>query len=206
MILCISEMNEFGLYVKAASFAAEAHGSQMRKTDGKTIPYITHPLRVAERMRMAGVTNEGVLCAAVLHDVVEDTPVPLSAVRAEFGNDIARWVAEVTDDKSLPKTSRKLAQIEHAPHMSPESRLVKLADKIDNLSCFATGTPKGWDQGRVTGYFVWAQAVVDAMPEAASDPERNLRSQLKKLFDDNIPADLDKKLGLQTYLDALPAM
>lgn len=197
--------DDSGLYVKAASFAADAHGPQMRKTAGKMIPYITHPLRVAERLRLAGVTDENILCAAVLHDVVEDTPVPLSAVRFEFGDRIAGWVSEVTDDKSLPKTSRKLAQIEHAPHMSPESRLVKLADQLDNLSSFAVGTPQGWDQNRVVGYFVWAQAVVDAMPEATSEPERNLRSQLKKLFDDTIPAGMDKTQGLQDYLDALPA-
>lgn len=190
-------------YVEAASFAADAHGSQMRKTAGKQIPYITHPLRVAERLRRAGVTDQDILCAAVLHDVVEDTPISLEQVTTRFGPRIAGFVSEVTDNKSLPKVARKLAQIEHAPHMSVESRLVKMADKIDNLSSFAaSGSPQGWDQSRVTGYFVWAQAVVDAMPEAESDPERNLRCQLKKLFDDNIPNGLDKKKSLQEYLDA----
>jgi guanosine-3',5'-bis(diphosphate) 3'-pyrophosphohydrolase len=50
-----------------------------------------------------------------------------------FGGPVASLVREVTDDKRLPKTERKLRQVEHAAHLSPKARAVKLADKIANL-------------------------------------------------------------------------
>ena len=81
------------------------------------------------------------LCAALLHDTVEDTDTTQAELEAKFGTEIASIVAEVTDDKSLPKAERKRAQIEHAAHISKKAKLVKLADKICNLRDVAHSPP-----------------------------------------------------------------
>ena len=73
------------------------------------------------------------IAGALLHDTVEDCDVTPAELAARFGADVARVVAEVTDDKSLPKARRKELQVEHAAHISPQAKLVKLADKIANV-------------------------------------------------------------------------
>ena len=72
---------------------------------------------------------------------------------------------EVTDDKRLPKAERKLRQVEHAAHLSPKARAVKLADKIANLRDVADSPPVKWSLARRQEYFDWAKQVVDKIPE-----------------------------------------
>jgi guanosine-3',5'-bis(diphosphate) 3'-pyrophosphohydrolase len=69
-------------------------------------------------------------------------------------------VAEVTDDKSLPKQERKRLQIEHAPELSEEAALVKVADKISNVTDVISNPPPDWDDERRKEYVEWARAVV----------------------------------------------
>jgi guanosine-3',5'-bis(diphosphate) 3'-pyrophosphohydrolase len=76
----------------------------------------------------AGIEDAEVIAAAILHDIVEDTQTSPAEFAARFGPKISAIVAEVTDDKSLPKAERKRLQIEHAAEASPEAQLVKLAD------------------------------------------------------------------------------
>jgi GTP diphosphokinase / guanosine-3',5'-bis(diphosphate) 3'-diphosphatase len=92
-----------------------------------------------------------------------------------FGARIARIVAEVTDDKTLPKAERKRLQIEHAPSLSREAKLVKLADKLVNLRDVAERPPAKWDLARRREYFDWAKRVVDGM--------RGTHSRLEAAFD-----------------------
>jgi hypothetical protein len=65
-----------------------------------------------------------------------------------FGGPVAALVQEVTDDKRLPKAERKLRQVEHAAHLSPKARSVKLADKIANLRDVAHSPPTDWPLAR----------------------------------------------------------
>jgi len=81
----------------------------------------------------AGRTDPTMLAAAVLHDTIEDTEVTFDDLKTAFGEKIASIVLEVTDNKSLPKHERKMRQIEHAATISPEAKMVKLADLICNL-------------------------------------------------------------------------
>ena len=74
-------------------------------------------------------------------------------------------MAEVTDDKNLPKEVRKQLQIEHAPHMTTEAAVVKLADKTCNLRDIATAPPADWSLERRREYFEWAKRVVDGLPK-----------------------------------------
>lgn len=148
----------------AISFAADRHRNQRRK-DAESTPYINHPLELACLLaRVGGVDDVEVLIAAVLHDTVEDTETTHAELVERFGSRVADIVAEVTDDKSLFKVDRKRLQIEHAPHMSPEAALVKLADKTCNLHDVANRPPKGWSLERRQEYFDWGRAVVSGLP------------------------------------------
>ena len=154
---------ELALLLKALAFAAHKHRDQRRK-DAEASPYINHPIALADVLvNEGGVTDVEVLCAALLHDTVEDTATTHEELLDAFGSRIARIVAEVTDDKRLPKAERKRLQIEHAPHISREAKLVKLADKLCNLRDVADRPPAGWDAGRRREYFDWAKRVIDGL-------------------------------------------
>ena len=155
--------SELALLLKALAFAAHKHRDQRRK-DPEASPYINHPIALADVLvNEGGVTDFEVLCAALLHDTVEDTATTADELRAEFGARIAAMVEEVTDDQSLPKADRKRLQIEHAAALSAGAKLVKLADKICNLRDVAERPPASWDLARRRAYFDWAKQVVDGL-------------------------------------------
>lgn len=154
---------ELALLLKALAFAAHKHRDQRRK-DAEASPYINHPIALADVLvNEGGVTDFEVLCAALLHDTVEDTATTEEELVEAFGERIARIVAEVTDDKTLPKAERKRLQIEHAPRISRAAQLVKLADKLVNLRDVAERPPAKWDLARRREYFDWARQVVDGL-------------------------------------------
>jgi guanosine-3',5'-bis(diphosphate) 3'-pyrophosphohydrolase len=147
----------------AADFAARAHRDHRRK-GAHAAPYINHLIDVCRLLTsVGGVSDAAVLCAAMLHDVVEDTVVTAAEVRAAFGDVVADLVAEVTDDKALPKLERKQLQIDHAAHLSPGACLIKIADKISNIRDFLIDPPP-WERSRYLGYIDWSQAVVERLP------------------------------------------
>ena len=168
--------SELALLLKALAFAAHKHRDQRRK-DPAASPYINHPIALANVLvNEGGVTDEEVLAAALLHDTVEDTATTSEELQEIFGARIARIVAEVTDDKALPKAERKRLQVEHAAQLSPEAKLVKLADKICNLRDVAAHPPPDWELKRRIEYFDWAKTVVDGM--------RGVHPRLEALFDE----------------------
>src|SRR5688500_11112109 len=133
--------SELALLLKALAFAAHKHRDQRRK-DPDASPYINHPIALADVLvNEGGVSDVEVLCAALLHDTVEDTATTHEELVDAFGPRVARIVAEVTDDKTLSKSERKRLQVEHATRLSPEAKLVKLADKICNLRDVAERPP-----------------------------------------------------------------
>jgi GTP diphosphokinase / guanosine-3',5'-bis(diphosphate) 3'-diphosphatase len=155
--------SELALLLKALAFAAHKHRDQRRK-DHEASPYINHPIALADVLvNEGGVSDVEVLCAALLHDTVEDTATTPEELVETFGARVARIVAEVTDDKALNKADRKRLQVENAARLSPEAKLVKLADKICNLRDVAERPPAGWDLARRREYFDWAKRVVDGL-------------------------------------------
>ncbi len=146
----------------AAHFAARAHKAQQRKgVDAE--PYVNHLLEVAELVAHAQTPGDiEVVIAALLHDTVEDVGVTEADLVAEFGARVAALVMAVTDDKALPKDRRKWLQIEHAPHLPRDAKLIKLADKTSNLRALVRTPPQGWTRERLEHYVIWAKAVVDA--------------------------------------------
>jgi guanosine-3',5'-bis(diphosphate) 3'-pyrophosphohydrolase len=162
-------MSQTAELLRAIDYAAYQHRLQRRKgkPEGKhqlQVPYINHPIRVARMLAESGYADElSVLCAAILHDAIEDTPATEADLRAKFGDEITELVLEVTDDKSLPKAERKRLQVEHAPHKSSGAAAIKVADKADNLRDLVEATPD-WTLERIQEYFAWARAVVEATP------------------------------------------
>lgn len=169
------DKDELGLLLKAVAFAAEKHRLQKRK-DVEASPYINHPVAVASTLfHEGGVTDVRALCAALLHDTIEDTQTSAEELEQLFGREIKDIVLEVTDDKSLDKKERKQRQIDHAAALSPAARLVKLGDKICNLKDVAGSPPAKWDLQRRQEYFEWAKRVVDQI--------RGTNVGLEKAFD-----------------------
>jgi guanosine-3',5'-bis(diphosphate) 3'-pyrophosphohydrolase len=167
---------ELALLLKALAFAAHKHRDQRRK-DAEASPYINHPIALADVLvNEGGVTDTEVLCAALLHDTVEDTDTTHEELVNAFGTRIARIVAEVTDDQTLEKSERKRLQVEHAPTLSAEAKLVKLADKICNLRDVAVRPPAKWDLARRREYFDWAGRVVAGV--------RGVHPRLEAAFDE----------------------
>ena len=164
-----------GLFVKAVAFAAEKHRNQRRK-DADASPYINHPITLANVLaNEGGISDISILCAAVLHDTIEDTNTTAAELEDIFGKKITTIVLEVTDDKGLDKDVRKQKQIEHALHISREAKLVKLADKISNLRDILTSPPADWPGERKQTYFEWAFKVVAGV--------RGVHPELEAKFD-----------------------
>ncbi|HYY31222.1 MAG TPA: HD domain-containing protein [Chthoniobacterales bacterium] len=162
-------------FVAAADFAARKHRHQRRK-DEEASPYINHTLAVANLLAAeAGIRDPVTLCAAVLHDTIEDTHTTATELEQTFGAQITHIVVELTDDKALPKHVRKLLQIEHAPHLSRHAKTIRLADKICNLRDDVISPPVGWSIHRCREYFEWAGKVVDSF--------RGTHPTLESLFD-----------------------
>ena len=118
---------------RAYETAARWHAGQKRKSGD---PYITHPLAVATILAELGMNHE-TICAALLHDTVEDTDYTLSALRTDFGGDIAALVDGVTKldkvkygDSAEAETVRKMVVA-----MSRDIRVlvIKLADRLHNM-------------------------------------------------------------------------
>ena len=150
-------------FIDALAFAAHKHRDQRRK-DVDASPYINHPIALARVLAVeGGVQDTDVLCAALLHDTIEDTETTLEELQARFGERIAGIVLEVTDDTTLERERRKELQIEHAASLSHEARLVKLADKICNVRDVAASPPPDWPLERRRQYFDWARQVIDRL-------------------------------------------
>lgn len=120
---------------KAYHLALEAHGDQ-RRVSG--VPYILHPTSVACILVDLGMDTESI-AAALLHDVVEDTPVTLDEISREFGTEIAHLIDGVTKLRKIPFSSRELQQAENIRKMlmamADDIRviIIKLADRLHNM-------------------------------------------------------------------------
>ena len=169
------DKSDLQILVKAMAFSAHKHRDQRRK-DPEASPYINHPIALVDILVNEGaVMDVSVLAGALLHDTIEDTETTPQELEENFGPIIRRIVEEVTDDKGLEKTERKRLQIEHAPHISDQAKLVKLADKISNLRDVAGCPPANWSLERRREYFDWARQVVDGL--------RGVHPKLESVFD-----------------------
>lgn len=120
---------------RAQMFAAGAHYAvkQLRKYTDE--PYIVHPTDVANIVESVRDSTPDMVCAAYLHDVVEDTGVEIETIRELFGDNVGNLVSDLTDVSKKVDGSRavrKEMDRQHTAQASPEAKTVKLADLISN--------------------------------------------------------------------------
>ena len=139
--------------IEAFTFACDHHADQRRKSGED---FITHPVGVAKICAGMRLDTE-TLCAALLHDTVEDTSASLNEVRATFGDEIATLVDGVTKLTGITFQSRDEAQAENYRKMmvamATDVRviLIKLADRLHNMRTLdAMPKPKQNEKARET--------------------------------------------------------
>ena len=171
--------------LRAADAAAKWHVHQRRK-GAAAEPQINHLLEVATLVVTATDGKDpDLVIAALLHDAIEDQRVPREIIAEAFGEDVAKLVEEVTDDKSLDQHERKRLQVETAHKKSSRAKILKLADKISNLNAIAASPPPDWSVKRRLDYITWAREVAaglkgvsplleDKFEQAAKDAERSI--------------------------------
>jgi (p)ppGpp synthase/HD superfamily hydrolase len=118
---------------KAAQFAADAHTGQTRRYTGE--PYITHPAAVASIVSYY-TQDEEVICAAWLHDVIEDCGITQEQLAAEFTPRVAQLVSEVSDIAVPAYGNRKVRFEKNLLHLvdaSDDGKTIKLADILHNI-------------------------------------------------------------------------
>ena len=190
------------LIERAERFARVCHAGQCRKGAAKE-PYTIHLEEVSSLVEAWGGSDEAI-AAAWLHDTVEDCP-PTSHkdLVTEFGDRVAGIVAELTDDKSLPKPKRKELQVENAAKKTPEAALVKLADKTSNVGAIAESPPEGWSLARRLQYIAWAEKVISALPHL---PRKGLNEFKRRGEQAELQAYIDQGTERQAQNAALRVM
>lgn len=129
--------SDLPLLEAALRVAAVAHRDQVRK--GGDVPYFSHAAAVALILARAGFTDESLLAAALLHDVVEDTDVALHELAARFPADVVAAVAALSETKTdahgrlRPWEDRKTEHLRQIAGAPLAARAIALADKLHNI-------------------------------------------------------------------------
>jgi len=121
--------------------AAQFHLGQDRKYS--KVPYICHPLDVMQIVRTV-TDDEGMLIAAVLHDVVEDTDATIEFVESKYGPRVAElvgWLTDVSVPEDGNRQSRKNKDLAHTAAATPDAKTIKLADLIHNTESIVASDP-----------------------------------------------------------------
>ncbi|MGB5527967.1 MAG: HD domain-containing protein [Gemmatimonadota bacterium] len=179
------DSTDLPLLFRALRFAADHHRDDRRK-GVEASPYINHPIAVASELVAVGIDDPEVLAAALLHDTVEDTIATPEEIESEFGPRVRALVDAVSDDQELRSRERKRLQVEHAPGLTPDAKLIKIADKICNTYDVAHAPAAGWSLERRRDYLDWSEQVVEGC--------RDVHPQLEARYD-AVLADARARLG-----------
>lgn len=129
----------------AESFAKDKHRNQKYETK----PFYTHLEAVVDTLKHIGVNDEDVLCAAWLHDTIEDTGTTFDDIEQRFGSNIAVMVLSVSKDSSLPKKEKERQYIEQLKNAPLQALLIKLCDISSNLKELKNSS---WSKTRKSKY------------------------------------------------------
>ena len=159
--------------VRGAKKRADSAHAGAKRDNGK--PYATHPHAVACILRERGHDKPSVLAAAYLHDVLEDTDTPRNELVEEFGEEIVGLVDQLTNigPADRPFEQKQAALLEHARRMSPDAKLVKLADRLHNLSEIHIWP--GWKQER------YAKAAMELLEALHPVPDERLAEDVRQM-------------------------
>lgn len=151
-------------YLKTLLFAGYAHRNQ--RVPSSEMSYVVHLTNVT--MEVANALIQGtdkdldgtfaVQCA-LLHDTIEDTDVTYKDLVAEFGTRVADGVLALTKNEMLPKEARMADSLKRIVAEGKEVRLVKMADRINNLQ----KPPKHWDSTKMKRYHKEAQFMLEQL-------------------------------------------
>lgn len=163
--------------IQAAHFAQHAHRHQKRKYSGD--PYIFHPMRVAARTTMLYYATEDMVCAAYLHDVVEDCGVTFNQLYNIFGGNVAFYVNDLTCPPKDPvqnfnREQRKRNERERLKNISRECRAIKLIDRIDNVRDIP------WDDSFAKVYFQETELLLEALKNTDDELENELKELIER--------------------------
>ncbi len=203
---------------RALVFAADAHANQRRKGAAQE-PYINHLIEVLDLVaRATDGQDMDAMLGALLHDVIEDTPVTRESLAEAFGDNVAEIVAANSDDMSLPKEERKRQRIAAMAHKSPQARMVKTADVISNVRAVVLSAPAGWGPDRKLGYIDGCRQLIDAgrganatleaiFDQTAAEAEKVVRDGSSQMdVDGHLSAmrELESTIGQPVHLVYLP--
>lgn len=125
-------------------FATLAHKDQKRKYTGD--PYIVHPIAVSEIVKTVAHTDE-MVAAALLHDVVEDTPVTIDEIKTKFGSKVAElvgWLTDISRPEDGNRKTRKTLDRKHSAEAPADAQTIKVADLIHNTDSIERHDPSFW--------------------------------------------------------------
>ena len=170
-------MKEFSTYWEALNFALIKYGDLKRKSGN--IPYFIHPLRITLILRAAGFSefeNEEIMIAALLHDLIEDTDISSDEIENKFGKKVASIVNELT----IPDKDIKDQYLEDLKFASNEAKIIKLADRIDNLIDIPTSS---WSKDKQKDYAEQAKIILKSCGNAHSELALKLSKEIEKIID-----------------------
>ena len=117
---------------EARNFAKRKHAGQLRK-NGKTATF-SHLKDVVKNLKKMKVSDEDTICAAWLHDTIEDTDTDFDSIKDRFGMNVAKIVVSVTKDNRLAKKQREIKYVKDLKSSSVQAKLVKIADILANVN------------------------------------------------------------------------
>lgn len=130
---------------KALSWAEQGHAGQLRDSN---VSYAIHPIRVALALpEKLAITDPDMICAALMHDLIEDSGYTIEHINNEFGQEVARLVKGVTRERPKNETEEqkrinKPMKFKEIAEAEEKVRLLKLCDILDNMQAMEY-IPKG---------------------------------------------------------------
>lgn len=184
-MLCGDHAQQQRTIAKAVMFAARAHDGQKRQDAGDA--YFNHLAEVAALCAGLEPCDPVLVAACYLHDAIEETDVTEEVLRAEFGDEIADLVMDVTDPPGLKGKKRRERQVSHTAAAGPRVKRLKLADKTSNVEELIGIPARRFDVKANARYLDWARRVVDVC--------RGLEPALESRFDASaarLQADIER--------------
>lgn len=167
-------MINFSNYWNALSFAFIKYGSLKRISSD--IPYVIHPIRITTILHAAGFNefeHEDIMIAALFHDLIEDTDIEINEIEDRFGSKIGDIVIELTKPEGA-KGRKKDKWLEEFAIKSKEAKIIKLADRIDNLM----DVGDIWDAEKQKSYADQAKIIL----KSCGDANKQLAHKLNELI------------------------
>lgn len=167
------------LYQKTLSFANRAHRNQ--QLPGSDLPYVAHVCNVCMEAVHA-VLQSGtedvdlVMQCALLHDTIEDTEITYQDVEREFGTPVADGVLALSKNEALEKPDRMPDSLQRILQQTAEVRIVKMADRINNLS----EPPHYWTKEKRIKYQAEARVILDTLGGVNTFIEKRLSQRIEQ--------------------------